>query len=158
MPTMMEYLAVAPSVAAVAAFGLAYLDKLPGVRKRPVLATILDQASAAAGNLALDIPPGTTKEQAEALAVKEAAAILAKTGGSATNQADIVNLILGELGHILPPGHIVPAALQPAASELQKLIALLQAQLAANAAVSIDPAPAPVVVVQPVAPVPVSGP
>jgi len=146
MLTFDQLMPVASAVTVLAAFGLAYVDKLPWVRKRPGLASILDQASAAAGNLALDIPPGTTRAQAEALAVKEAATILAKTGGSATSQADVVSLIMGELGHILPPGHIVPTQLQPAASELQKLIGLLQAQLAANAAPPADPAPGTVTV------------
>jgi hypothetical protein len=152
MSAIHDAMSVAPAVITLAVFGLAYVDKLPWVRKRPAIASWVDEASAAACNLALILPTGSTKAQAEAAAVTKAAEIIGRVeGGPTTSQGQIVNLILGELGHILPPGHIVPETLAPVVSDVQKLILALQAQLVANqppaAAVAPPPAPIPVAVV-----------
>jgi hypothetical protein len=114
------------------------------VQDRPGYARLVKGVQLAAGRLSMAIPPGTTAAQAANLVAQEAVGVAvnyvdsAKVSGA--SQAAIGSMIAGELGHILPPGHIVPGS---AADGAAQLIADIRAQLALAAPVpAVVPVPA----------------
>jgi hypothetical protein len=101
----------------------ALASQLPFVKSRPGLSRIVTGVGWAAGRLALIVPPGATVAQVEAAIAAEAAHVMAnysqsaKAAGVSTTQ--VQSMIAGELGKLLPPGHVAqPPAAPPALQTL----------------------------------------
>ena len=141
-----DYVAGASIALAALVYALAYLQKLPWVQKHTGVLAWVTEASAIAGQLRLELPPGTTLAQAKSAAEGEAAKLVSKYSGGPT-QAEAALQILGTLGHVVEDGHILPANASPAIDPIMAELAKVQAMIAAQAA-----ATAPVVPVAPVAP------
>jgi len=126
--------------------------QLPFVQDRPGLKRIANGAKLAAGRIAQALPPGTSAAQVETMIANEAVGMGTKYADSIkvakTDQAVVKDMIAGELGHLVPAGHIVasvpPAAQDAVTSFIADVKAALVAQptLAAGTSASA-PTPAP---------------
>jgi uncharacterized protein (UPF0147 family) len=123
--TPVDYVAGTSLLFALLATGLAAVEKLPWVKKHPQVLGWITEADAIAGQLRLALPPGTTVAQAKAAATTEAAALVVKYAGGPT-QAEAVGQIMGTLGSIVQDGHILPANVAPAASDVMAELAKIQ--------------------------------
>ena len=124
------------------------LGQTKWVQDRPSYARLAKGVELAAGRLSQAIPPGTTATQAEQIVAKEAVTVATNYADSAkvsgASQVAIASMISGELGKLLPPGHIVPGSAQDATAQL---IQDIRAQLLLPVTAPIPPAvatPAPI--------------
>ena len=147
----------ANSIIAIAAGGAilvggacALLSQTSYVKNRPGLAHLRIGVQAAAGRLALIIPPGSTVGQVEAAIAGEAASVMAEYAPSAkaakADPVKVQRMIAGALGQILPPGHVVqdtaaPPALQTVGHTAPAPIATAPVAVAAPVLPVVPPAP-----------------
>jgi hypothetical protein len=134
-----DYIPICLALLAILAAVLASLEKLPWMKKHPQVLAWVTEAAAIAGQLRLELPPGSTLAQARSAAEGEAAKLVEKYAGGPT-QAEATLQILGTLGHVVEDGHILPANAAPAVDPIMAALAKMEAMIAAQAA----PAPAQV--------------
>jgi len=136
-----DYVPICLALLALLAAVLASLEKLPWMKKHPQVLAWVTEAAAIAGQLRLELPPGSTLAQAKSAAEGEAAKLVEKYAGGPT-QAEAALQIFGMLGHVVEDGHILPANAAPAVDPIMAELAKLRDLIAAQAA-PVAPAPAP---------------